>query len=145
MSVVVWDGKTLATDKASASGNIQHRIDKVWIHGGELLTGTGTLGTILEMREWYKSGAYHKAFPNIQKGDYWCHFIVVDEHGLKRYEQSPIPIEHGRNACAFGSGQDLAYGALAMGASAEQAVNIANQYSPSCGQGVDVFTLTGEE
>jgi len=144
MSVVVWDGMTLATDKSASNGNIHHCIDKAWVYKDVLLTGTGSLGGILAMREWYKAGAKPEGFPEIQKGNNWCHFIVVTEHGLERYEQSPIPIEHGRNACAFGSGQDIAYGALAMGANAEQAVGIANQYVADCGHGVDVFTLTGE-
>jgi len=141
MSVVVWDGRTLAVDKASTNGQIQHCVDKAWVYKDVLLTGTGALGAILAMREWYKAGAIHEDFPEVQKGAYWCHFIVVDEYGLHRYEQTPIPVEHGRNPCAFGSGQDFAYGALAMGASAQQAVGIANQYSPDCGHGVDKFTL----
>ena len=143
MSVIVWDGKTLATDRAALSGSIHHRIVKAWRHEGAILTGTGSVKRIHEMVEWYKRGV-DTPFPEGQKTSNWCHFIVVDEHGLKRYEQSPIPIEHGFNSCAFGSGQDLAYGALAMGASAEQAVEIANQYSRNCGHGVDIFHLKGE-
>ena len=143
MSVIVWDGKTLATDRAALSGSIHHRVVKAWSHEVAILTGTGSVKRIHEMVEWYKKGV-DTPFPEGQNTSNWCHFIVVDEHGLKRYEQSPIPIEHGFNACAFGSGQDLAYGALAMGADAQRAVEIANLYSRNCGHGVDVFHLKGE-
>jgi len=143
MSVIVWDGKTLATDRAALSGSIHHRVVKAWRHEGAILTGTGSVKRIYEMMAWYKRGV-DTPFPEGQMRSNWCHFIVIDEHGLKRYEQSPIPIEHGFNACAFGSGQDLAYGALAMGADAQRAVEIANLYSRNCGHGVDIFHLKGE-
>jgi hypothetical protein len=144
MTVIVWDGTNLATDKAGTDSHRKWATTKAWYHEGSILTGAGSLKLILEMREWYKRGAKTEDFPNEQRSSHFCQFVVVDEHGLKRYEQSPIPIEHGFNACAFGTGQDFAYGALAMGASAEQSVEATNKFSVNCGHGVEVFTITTE-
>ena len=53
MSVIVWDGKTLATDRAALSGSIHHRVVKAWHHEGAILTGTGSVKRIHEMMAWY--------------------------------------------------------------------------------------------
>jgi hypothetical protein len=116
--------------------------DKAWRVGNAILTGVGSMTLVLTMRDWYINGHHPIQFPTEQTlPDRWCEFIVATPDGLFRYERSPIPIEHGKNKCAFGAGKDFAYGALAMGATAEQAVTIANRYSIHCGMGVDVFNL----
>jgi predicted lipoprotein with Yx(FWY)xxD motif len=66
--------------------------------------------------------------------------LVVSRKGVMRYDASPYFIKHNLK-CAFGDGAQFAYGALAMGASAAEAVAIASQYSPTCGQGMDIFTF----
>lgn len=145
MTVVVWDGSNLAVDRGVTDGFTMWEQDKVWKHGGELLTGTGNMTQVLAMRQWYLAGAIAEQLPDFQRlPDTWVDFIVVSEQGLKRYERSAIPIEHGFNKCAFGYGRDFAYGALAMGATAEQAATIACKFSPKCGMGVDIFSIQGE-
>jgi len=143
MTIIVWDGSTLATDCAATDGSAKWQTQKAWYWLGEILSGAGPLHTILEMREWYKGGRIPDKLPKVQLGPHWCHFVVVGAGGLQRYEQSPIPIEHGYDACAFGEGRDFALGALAMGASAAQAVAVCNQLVPSCGMGVHEYTYVG--
>jgi hypothetical protein len=63
----------------------------------------------------------------------WCQLIIVGPNGLRRYENQHVPVDHGRNKCAFGVGKDFAYGALAVGATAELAVHAASQFIPECG------------
>ena len=142
MTVIVWDGSTLATDCAATDGAVMWDTDKAWYYEGVILSGAGPLQSILEMREWYKGGALPNKFPNIQRSPQYCHFVVVRYGtGLERYEQSPLPINHGHNKCAFGEGRDFAYGALAMGADAKKAVEIANELSPHCGRGVKEYKV----
>lgn len=141
MTVLVWDGKTLATDGAATDGRAKWPSTKAWRHGGVILSGAGPLQAILEMRDWYRNGARPVDFPNVQKGPSWCHFIVVSKAGLFRYEQSPVPVEHGTMQCAFGEGKEFAYGALAMGATAAQAVEIVNKFCPTCGHGVAEYRI----
>jgi len=145
MTVIVWDGYALATDCAATDGATQWETTKAWYHNGEVLSGVGALKNILLMREWYKSGADPAAFPHTQQLPQWCHFLVVREDGLWRYEQTHIPIAHGRVPCAFGEGRDFAFGALDMGATAEIAVNITNRHSPHCGLGVKLYVYGGND
>lgn len=147
MSVVVWDGKVLATDCAANDGVVQWRSTKAWYHGDNddrvILSGTGPLQSIIQMRDWFIAGANPGAFPHTQIA-HTCHFIVVSPYvGLYRYETDPTPIPHEFDVCAFGEGREFAYGALAMGATATQAVEVANMYSPHCDLGVATYTLGG--
>lgn len=145
MTIVVWDGATHAVDRGVTDGYTMWEQDKAWRLGNAVLTGVGNMTLVLAMRNWYVAGRDASKFPTEQTlPDRWCEFIVATPDGLFRYERSPIPIEHGKNKCAFGYGKDFAYGALAMGATAEQAVSIANKFSPHCGMGVDVFNFEGE-
>ena len=141
MTVVVWDGSTLATDCAATDGRVKWQSTKAWRFEDKILSGVGPLQSILAMRDWYMDGADPGRFPVIQTS-FPCHFIVISRgQGLSRYESGPIPIIHGRNQCAFGEGRDFAYGAMAMGASAGEAVDIANQFSVHCGHGKQVYDL----
>ena len=145
MTVVVWDGSTLATDRAASDGVAKWKTEKAWYWGeGEdrlILTGTGPLHSILEMREWFKDGCMVSKFPAIQT-THPCHFIVVSPYvGLYRYESTHMPISHGYDACAFGEGRDVAHGAWYMGATAREAVEASNQFSVHCGLGVHEYRL----
>jgi hypothetical protein len=150
MTIVVWDGETLAADRAATDGAAQWEIDKIWwslspTNEEVLLSGAGPLQTILEMREWYKNGTKRSDFPQAQQEpSTWCHFILVDKEGLTRWEQGPHRIVHGTMKCAFGEGRDFAYGAMEMGANAERAVEVANKFSVHCGLGVITHKL-GEQ
>jgi len=141
MTIIVWDGKVLATDTAATDGAAQWEVEKAWKFKGVILSGAGPLQSILAMREWYKEGAFPNKFPSVQLTTQFCHFVVVDSDGLHRYEQGPIPIEHGKLKCAFGEGKDFAYGALAMGADAGTAVQIAIDHSVHCGLSVKLYKL----
>lgn len=139
MSVVVWDGISLAMDRGGTDGFTMWELDKAWQHGDEVLTGTGHHSTLVALRDWYLSGRDVDTYPKSLNP---AELVVASPSGLKRYELSScIPIDHGLNKCAFGAGRDFAYGAMAMGATAEQAVQVACKFSVSCGHGVRVFEL----
>jgi len=147
MTVIVWDGETLATDGAATDGACQWETEKAWYahnaFGQYIISGAGPLQTILQMRQWYISGAHPDEFPEAQTTLAFCQFVVVNSDGLRRWEQGAIPIEHQRLKCAFGEGKEFAYGAMAMGATAAQAVEVANKFSPHCGLGVHEYRLGG--
>ena len=144
MTVLVYDGTHLATDTGATDGRVMWETTKAWYHNAQhptILSGVGSLKNILLMRDWYINGADKDKFPTQQTGNYRCDFVVVTEEGLLRYEDTYIPIEHGKEPCAFGHGRDFAYGVLAMGGTAEQAVQVANKYSVDCGIGVALYSL----
>lgn len=148
MTVIVFDGNTLAVDRSAVSGGVMHTIDKsARIIGRALvMAGTGDAAKVQLMMKWYLSerDMHGRKIPDEMVGGMTqaelilCHRIH-NETRIARYDGSPTPIDHGCVQCAFGEGRDFAYGALEMGASALQAAQIACKYSPYCGGGIDLY------
>lgn len=132
MTVIVYDGRTCAVDSAGVSGPTVHEIKKWWVHRNQLITGAGHAAHVVALAEWYIGGATLDTFPPAVLFHRDAELIVVDFDGVRRFEASPFGLEHGVTKCAFGEGRDFAYGALAMGATAEEAAEIACRFSPMC-------------
>jgi hypothetical protein len=93
--------------------------------------------------KWYESGADPEKYPECMSEEWnktpnFTRLIVVTRDRCVTYECLPIPLEI-QPPCAFGSGADFAIGAMAMGASARRAVEVANDHSWSCGFGVEAY------
>ena len=142
MTIIVWDGEVLATDKLAVRHGIKIATVKAFYSQDEtgkcILSGVGDLDKIAAACQWYESGADPHNY--ISRG-IGCTLIVVDALGLKFYEHPWIATKVGYGKCAFGSGADISYGALAMGASAERAVECANEYALMCGMGIDTYKI----
>ena len=142
MSVIVWDGKCLATDRQANDGSMKWEAEKAWYLTdgvtGEvcIVSGVGLLGNILKMREWFKTK--ERAALDIKSNT--AELIVVTRQGLSVWSANGTSVELSA-PMAFGEGREYALGAMAMGATAEEAVQIANQYSLHCGKGVVKYTL----
>lgn len=143
MSVIVWDGKSLAADRQWTSGNLTRTTTKIWRHGDVIMGGAGTLWHMEAMRDWVLKGLVPAKFPDLKVIDNNVpHFWVINRSGaVAKFEDSPYPLTCNDPFWAEGSGRDFAYGALAMGADARRAVEITCQYDIMCGGGVDVLTF----
>lgn len=146
MTVLVWDGLSLATDIQANDGSATWVSSKAWYVTNDnnkigIVSGVGLLRDILNMREWYINGAVPEEFPSDANKS---QLIAIDENGLWLYEGTPYPVCYGHERVAFGHGKDFAFGALAMGANAEQAVLACNQCSLHCGKGVEVYSIYGD-
>ena len=142
MTVIVFDGSTCAIDSAGLADTTVHPVNKFWISkdGKELITGAGNAPHVAALARWYQHGAFEGTFPPALYYYKDAELIVISQaDGVRRYEANPNYIEHGQVACAFGEGRDFAYGALAAGAPAQQAAEIACQFSPACAGPVNVF------
>ncbi len=144
MTVIAWDGKVLATDTQCMLGNAKYQAPKAWyksVRGQAcIISGVGTLRSIHRHKDWLIDN-YGVPFPYADLHHHYYQLILVDSEGLSRYEGTPHPIKHGGNACAFGDASDFAYGALAMGATAVEAVRVAMNYSNKCGGNIESFSL----
>lgn len=144
MSIIVWDGKTLAADKQATNSGLKHTCTKIFKIGGDLVGFSGDLGYIGGMKHWLEAGAEPQAFPDHQKDkDDWVGTLVVKPDGrILKYERCAYPIDFSQNKfMCIGSGRDFAYGALEMGADAVRAVEVASRYEAFCGLGVDTLTF----
>ncbi len=139
MSVIVWDGESLAVDHGINDGHVITPVQKAWVVNGVHLAGVGTAHDIFKMKLWVTEGRKAEQFPQVSDQS---HFVIVNPaSGLIRYTTKPIGIVHGFNQVALGSGRDFAYGALAMGANAKQAAEAAAKYCVSCSPRIDVFRV----
>ena len=142
MGMIVFDGTVFVVDRTATDGKQRWEEVNVWPTGtGEYVTGVGDRERIAEMRDWYLAGADPEAFPKRQRNRGRCTFLVVSASGLKRYDRTPVAIDHGRFACAFGMGAQVAAGALAMGADALEAAEIAGRFTGGSPLGFSVFSF----
>lgn len=62
MTVIAWDGKTLCTDQQANDGSMKWEAEKAWYITNKatgkicIVTGIGTLGYIIQLRDWFASG-----------------------------------------------------------------------------------------
>lgn len=144
MSVVVWDGRTLAADKQSTTDGLKRKTTKIYKINGDLVGFTGAWDLAQTIKQWYANGAKPDEWPDFQANDdKWVGILAITSSGkVHKYERSPYPMDYTKaGAMCIGSGRDYAYGALAMGADARQAVLIAIKYDAGCGMGVDTLTF----
>lgn len=146
MSVVVWDGKTIAADRQGTCADmriIEPKIIARHRHDGIVVcawTGESAYGR--ELVNWYFEDAIPSAYPTYQRDkEEWCRLIVASTNRVLYFERSPYPFEVHDPYLAWGSGRDFAMGALAMGADAIKAVEITSLFSTSCGHGVDAYDI----
>lgn len=144
MSVVVWDGKTIAADRQGQCADMKFTELKMRVgegpDGQTVCAWTGCSARGKALAEWFFKGAAAAEWPEFQKDkDDWCRLIVATPQGCIFYEHLPIPFQVHDATMAWGSGRDFAVGALAMGADARRAVEVACQHSTGCGFGVEAY------
>lgn len=139
MTVIAWDGKTLAADKmATDGGGIKRTVTKIIRHGDAMLAFTGSFDVGAELRAWWISGADPEHFPQKAREDL-ATLIVIRRDSVCTYIAGPVPMIHEVERCAFGSGRDFAEAAMFLGQDAAEAVRVASHFQSDCGNGVDVL------
>lgn len=145
MTVIAFDGRTVAADKKSTSYGHSRTVNKLnVIDRDTVVVGCGSADRIMHVVEWFKRGADPAFFPDY-KGlpDNDVPELWVFRKGQKvgKYEHTPFLIEFEDTCVAGGSGRDAAMGAMLAGAGAIRAVVIASEVCSDCGHGVDFHTF----
>ncbi len=137
---MAWDGKSIAADRqvtrCGQRGSITklHRLDN-----GEVLTWTGHLQNCLGMQHWYLAGAKPSEWNNYRVDpESSAELVILSEDGLWTFS-GPYGVRVEDAFFALGSGAEYALAALAMGATAKEAVEIASRFDNGCGLGIDVM------
>ena len=143
MTVIAWDGKTLAADKRGTFGGLSRRVTKIFVVHDELVGIAGNACEGYDLIAWIEGGCKLLEFPVNQRDEkLWAECLVIARDGSVRiYQRSP-------NACyihdrftAIGSGRDFALAAMHLGKSAREAVEVACVFDTGCGNGVDTIQL----
>lgn len=140
LSCVAWDGKAIAADKQATGSGLRHKTTKLRRIGtGEVLAWTGDQDSAEMVAHWYERGADPEKWPECQRDkESWARLIVATTAGVKVFERQPIATAVENEFMAWGSGRDYAMGAMARGATAQEAVEIAMKFDNGCGLGIDV-------
>lgn len=146
MTVIAWDGKTLAADKRAECAGHYFTTTKIRrISSGEVLAWCGDSDTGRMMASWYEAGADPAKWPECQKDEKsWARLIVASSAGVKYYDRWPAPTMVEDPFAAWGSGRDFALTAMHLGKTAREGVLIAALFESGCGNGVDVEVLCRE-
>ncbi len=145
MTVIAWDGKTVAADRRSTESGTIRTVTKLYVHEGAVLAYSGTAIAGQAMVKWYRGGCVPSEFPEIQKDkEDWCRFVVF-RHGAQPmcYERALEPLVFEDPWFACGSGRDYATAALYLGKTATEAVSVACQFDSNCGNGIQSIDLEG--
>jgi len=139
MTVIAWDGKTLAADRKACFGDTEYSTQKLWpLADGGALAFCGDLDCGMSMKRWYEEGADISKWPEFQKSERWALLIIaLPGQPVIIYEKLPEAFSYLDPLQAWGSGREAALGAMAMGADAIKAVEIASLVVHNCGRGYD--------
>lgn len=144
MTTIAWDGSArLVSDKQATIHDT--RFVTVKLHRGpkgEVFGFTGETSLCLARMAWFNEGADPKTFPAAE-GEGFARMLILDADGLSYFENTPYRQRVHAPFMAFGSGMDYALGAMAMGADAVRAVEIACQFDTGSGMGIDVMEFNG--
>ncbi len=143
MTVIAWDGKTLAADKRSTLSSLPHTTTKiVRAADGSLVGVAGDTGMCRTLREWYRAGADREKYPD---KDGKCDMVVISQdRRVLLYSGGPDPTHLEDEVFATGSGRDFAFSALQFGRTAREAVEFACRYDVHSGNGIDTLELEGQ-
>jgi hypothetical protein len=143
MSVIAWDGITLAADKQSTIDGVRHTTTKIReTVDGRLIGAVGDSGMCRTFLDWLEA-------PEDVRDP--MDEPIIPENSIDAVEIRPDGTvwrweQHGHYMIedqhfATGSGKDFAMAAMYLGHTAHDAVVVANDLSHTCGCGVDTIEL----
>jgi hypothetical protein len=141
MTVIAYRDGVIACDSRINFGGF-HASTKKWEKVGDhLLFGAGDASQFLQLVEWYRNGAVISEWPAIINRENYCRLIVCKDGKVFEYEYLPYPIEVIDDYAAWGSGFEVALGAMYAGMGAGQAAKAACALVSTCGGEVHVFEV----
>jgi hypothetical protein len=142
MSVITWDGHIIAADRQATRNGSRCTCHKLVKIDDYAIGWVGTQVHGLMMMDWFVDGADATKFPEIEEDENSCtRMIVATRKSITVYEREARGMTFMDKNQAWGSGMDVALGAMAMGADAIQAVKIACKLDINCGMGIDWFRV----
>lgn len=144
MTVIAYDGLTVAADKQASDHDFMTTVTKLRRHGDEVLAFVGNADAGLAMMAWYMSERDPASFPNKGLSDDSTAWLYVFRRGanVQCYQRMPVPIIFEDPIFACGSGRAAAMAALVAGVDARRAIEITCQVLEGCGRGIDVMELS---
>lgn len=146
MTIIAWDGKTLAADKQSTSHGLGHTVTKIFRVTDTDDRFIGLVGFVgsqphaLELLHWFRNGMHRSTWPDSKTpGESADALFISPQREILAYIGTPHAQRYEDKFIAMGCGRDYAITALHLGKTAKEAVEIACLFDIQCGKGVDVL------
>lgn len=147
MTIIAWDGTTLAADTQviTASG-FKSKTNKIYEIKKDVICGwAGAQPTAIHLLNWYTnvSNDMECDFPFIESEDYGAELMIIDKSGIISIYNSgcgSIPFYPETTYFAIGSGAKFAMATMHLGYDSMKAIEVANNFDPFCGS--EITTLT---
>lgn len=145
MTVIAWDGKTLAADKrATCVGNPNTTTKIRRLSDGTLIGASGDADAAREIIYWYENGALPSNFPGNRDDSNNTRasiLIITPERKIRMIQRTAFLVDFEDKFFAMGSGRDYALAAMHLGFDAIKAVEVASALDVDCGNGIDTLSL----
>lgn len=143
MTVIAWDGKTLAADKMSCSVGYGYTVTKVHrLADGSIAALAGDGDGAMALLHWLNSERDPDKYPPAQKDNDTSGLVVQRSGVVWSYGKTPYPQRIECSLYAMGHGRDFALAAMHCGRSAREAVELTCKLDVYCGKGVDTLEFT---
>lgn len=137
MTVIAYDGRTLAADRQGTAGGYKFAVTKLARIGSRRFGFAGDMAYLPMLISYFKGNG---AWPEFQKDkDTRLYTVMIRDGRIWKYESQPEPFQIFAEHYATGAGRDYATAAMHCGKTAAEAVQIASIYEESCGLGVDTL------
>ncbi len=149
MTVIAFDGRTLAADKQTTSVGLKRTVTKVFKVYQSLIGFAGGQAASMAMKKWFEEGKPAECFPEKlqSSAEMSCTMVEIrkvypEKVEIWIYEQSPEPARIEDSTWATGCGRDYALAAMHLGKSAREAVEVACHFDAHCGMGIDEVSFS---
>lgn len=143
MTTVAWRAGWVAADRLVDEWMDSGKLFR--LKDGSVLTGAGYLDDIVEVAAWIGAGCRQDAKPDGLSADKddRTGFLLACPDGKAYWLTQPWlrRVEITDEFFALGSGAPYALAAMAMGAGAKRAVQVAMRFDPNTGRGVDAIRV----
>lgn len=142
MTVIAWDGKTLAADKMAFSAGYGYTVTKVHrLRDGGIAAFSGDGDGAMALLAWLNAARNPSTYPEAQKDNDTSALVIRPDGSVWSYGKTPYPQRIECERYAMWHGRDFALAAMHCGKSAREAVDLACQLDVYCGNGVDTLEL----
>lgn len=147
MTVIAWDGTTLAADREASDNWIKcFSTTKIARINGHLVGSAGPAAPACEMKAWFAAGADPATFhESLRKLDNLSMLVIAADGTIKLFQNTPYPIIYRAvnavigNRYTIGAGKEAAMAVMLAGNGARRAVEIASLVCNGCGNGIDTL------
>lgn len=142
MTIVAYRNGILAADSAIYAGSVYAGIMLKLARSpyGTIAGAAGRTGICVRFRKWIEGGLSGDFDPKSDESDFGA-ILAEPDAPVMRMQNDGVMVQIDGPFHAEGTGEGLALGAMAAGASAEEAVRIAIEYDAYCGGPISILRL----